>query len=1025
MHIRHYEQLHVQYLETVRQGMQASASGLLPPHQPFPRWNDPSGYAGYVPMHRFFRCFFNSLIERHAAEMDQHMAMQSAETLNHDHSFKVTGILGKVNGVATFGALHTACNDYGECRKMTLTPTKEHDDCMPALAEIPVTLVKYGHAPVKILFTDNVRGDRSALERAFPSLLYSVNPVPSLGLEDLVVPDGWHELHVAFDLEWPVDRETGIYGRVSLVSLAYDKAMYLILISQYVQDNGFLKLPSSLLVVLCSKRVRKIGVQVKADLTHLYKDCGFADSTNEQPFIGALKLGSMAKDQNVTDHMRISLADLTALVLHRNLPKDASIRVSTKWDDPVLSPEQEKYAALDVYAASAIFESFSAIPSCGPVTLSMPVGIQVQLMSRNGGLAVAYGHIARHQPKQLDGVNVSKTRIVITVTAILVPAYLVRADLRPNHQETPILNLATKSPFPLLCYQRDLRTCIRTSETTPQNSTTILPSSPYEPHDSPYLQVDEIEDLEPTTDLDLASDAEKDLHGLSQIESLAELVSRNVTIESNEVRSRVLGDIWHLMDQFKISIHHGLRRPFSRALQDAIFLPDPVDLAAVKEVLKKRNTCFRQMVLTNSDWVWQRIKRLVPPPEILAPRVTEVLQTYGPLKDAVTGQPLFNDASWEKAHLVIENIKLGYYSDSPGHHFYTLQRTDKLGLNIYRCSRGTNNVEGGIHQNIIRRFGSFNASPQLTVNLLRDYTLMHNLEVGTVNRTGKIYLGSYDIWTRNQIVLLVDTTASVVRPSYQECSQATWLNGNDFEPANESFGILPVAAATRAKLGMSQYRDDYAKGCKIKHEYLARHQQTLVAILPIHTVEEKALYCLLIKSVTGQFAGQKQPNWVALAQEWQHHANGTHIFYKLPEQLKSYYKTWNEHQNEHNSVEQNNSAYLELQKLLAAPVGMPEIAPAPRQTVAEQVDGHQASANEEPTDWQISVMLGRNGSRQTLLQLQYSDPALPGPHGQKQPAEEEVVAPVRVKQRAQRTCKSVINLIVQERSRAGPANTNK
>lgn len=140
----------------------------------------------------------------------------------------------------------------------------------------------------------------------------------------------------------------------------------------------------------------------------------------------------------------------------------------------------------------------------------------------------------------------------------------------------------------------------------------------------------------------------------------------------------------------------------------------------------------------------------------------------------------------------------------------------------------------------------------------------------------------------------------------------------------------------------------------------------------------------------------------------QHHPSPVILlisFAKLPEQLKSYYKTWSEHQNEHNSVEQNNSAYLELQKLLAAPVGMPEIAPAPRQTVAEQVDGHQASANEEPTDWQISVMLGRNSSRQTLLQLQYSDPALPGPHGQKRPAEEEAVAPVRVKQRAQRTCK--------------------
>jgi len=140
---------------------------------------------------------------------------------------------------------------------MTLTPTKGHDDCMPALAEIPVTLAKYGHSPVMVVFTDNVRGDKSALEQAFPSLLHDVSPVPSSTFDDLALPDGWHvcrlsttfqvnsrmnclmdelqctadgdgELFVAMDLEWPVDRETGIYGKVSLISLAYDKAIYLI-----------------------------------------------------------------------------------------------------------------------------------------------------------------------------------------------------------------------------------------------------------------------------------------------------------------------------------------------------------------------------------------------------------------------------------------------------------------------------------------------------------------------------------------------------------------------------------------------------------------------------------------------------------------------------------------------------------------------------------------------------------------------------------------------------------------------------
>ncbi|KIK31684.1 hypothetical protein CY34DRAFT_33571, partial [Suillus luteus UH-Slu-Lm8-n1] len=324
---------------------------------------------------------------------------------------------------------------------------------------------------------DNVRGDKSALEQAFPSLLYDVSPVPSSALDDLALPDGWHvcrlgstfqinsrmnclmdelrgvddegELFVAMDLEWPVDRETGIYGKVSLISFAYEKAVYLIppkkQVAQYTQDDGCLKLPSSLLVVLRSKRIRKIGVQVKGDLTRLYNDCGFSNS-DELPFAGALELGPMAKDRNITDRARVSLSDLTGLVLQQHLPKDESVRVSTRWDDPELSSEQETYAALDVYAAWAIYKKFSTIPSIGPVTPSTPAGTQVQLMSRVGGLPVAYGYITRHQPKQFDGVNVTKTRVVVTIISITVPAYLVRAELLSSHQETSLSTLGTQLP---------------------------------------------------------------------------------------------------------------------------------------------------------------------------------------------------------------------------------------------------------------------------------------------------------------------------------------------------------------------------------------------------------------------------------------------------------------------------------------------------------------------------------------------------------------------------------------------------
>lgn len=516
---------------------------------------------------------------------------------------------------------------------------------------------------------------------------------------------------------------------------------------QYGHGGGPLKLPTSLLVLLRSQRVRKVGVHIKADLTRLYKDCGFSNS-EELPFVGALELGQMAKERNVTDNANISLSDLAATVLKRHLSKDLSIRLSTQWDSPSLPEAHQVYAALDTYASWSIFEAFTSIPISSPVTPKTPPGTEVQILSRTGNVPVAHGFVARHQPKQHNGVNVTKTRIVITLTAIKIPGYLIRSELLASRKDTPLSDIAQQLPINLLCCRKDLRTTCNTRESQqPQNTPPSLPVQPYHPIHQPYLEGANISDpvtedhtidehdlisfnYDPEMEQSVGS-AETDPHGLLQAQSLAEI---SVTMDPSEVRARILGDIFHLMHQFKITVHHGLRRPFARALRDAIFLPDPEDKVAVEAVLVKKNISFEQKVLYKSDWVWQRVKRLVPPPEILTPRVMHVLQKFGPLKDAVTGEPLFNSASWEKARNVIENVRMGYFSDPPGVSFYTFQRKDKDGLSVYRCMRGTNNVEGGIHQNIVRRFGSFNASPQLTVNLLRDYVLCHNLRVGQFYR---------------------------------------------------------------------------------------------------------------------------------------------------------------------------------------------------------------------------------------------------------------------------------------------------
>ncbi|KAK2463999.1 hypothetical protein APHAL10511_003943 [Amanita phalloides] len=129
--------------------------------------------------------------------------------------------------------------------------------------------------------------------------------------------------------------------------------------------------------------------------------------------------------------------------------------------------------------------------------------------------------------------------------------------------------------------------------------------------------------------------------------------------------------------------------------------------------------------------------------------------------------------------------------------------------------------------NIIKRFGSYNASPRFAVNLLCDYCLCHNLKVGTFNRTGKPYQGSFDIWVRNRIAKLIDQTRDLFMDP-NEVSGVSWVNGDDYQQSRETFGILPLPHASQITLGMLQYSDEYATGEKIRHANLAKQQQTHV-----------------------------------------------------------------------------------------------------------------------------------------------------------------------------------------------------
>jgi len=203
------------------------------------------------------------------------------------------------------------------------------------------------------------------------------------------------------------------------------------------------------------------------------------------------------------------------------------------------------------------------------------------------------------------------------------------------------------------------------------------------------------------------------VHGLPQSQSLT--------------RSRFKGDIWHLFHQFSIPLSHGLRRPFAQALSAAIFLTDLDDKWAVKEVLKHKGITYKSKLKSHPWWILSRVRRYVPPPEILFGRVAAVMKTYGPLKDATSGEPLFNGKCWDTVKNLLKHIRNGYYSDPPDVPLFYKIRKDRDGLSLYRCCCGTNDVEGGVHQNLIRYFESFNVSPRCAINMILVYCVRHNI----------------------------------------------------------------------------------------------------------------------------------------------------------------------------------------------------------------------------------------------------------------------------------------------------------
>ncbi|KAF6763328.1 hypothetical protein DFP72DRAFT_1164252 [Ephemerocybe angulata] len=803
------------------------------------------------------------------------------------------------------------------------------EDTFPSLRAGVVPTDKYGHLDELEIPQDHV-------------LIHTKDSVQGIDLAmqtimDDLPNDGSGEIVVGFDSEWNVETSANgrrkHAGKTAIIQIAYKNIIYILQISEMLAQGT---LPAQLRAFLANPHIRKVGRLVNADLKRLEKACH-----SRVPFCGGLDLARLAKDRCILSGsiQSVSLADLCAIFLRQRLVKNVPERLSDLWDSDTLSERQRKYAATDAYASLRIFEEIAkfSVPQPFPSSGYPSPATPVLLYAADRSKIIAVGQVSNHSlASSFDGIKIQPSTTAVDIFHIVIPG----AKL-PNHRRKSLQDFG-KPPFTAIVP----RALLRLYQLPPN-----LTSSPYDFSGSLYRGANNMptagadSSAESSTHLkgpetihaanesgpDIPRGEEQgELYSIADIildratgdESDEELAAGledlmgerpadngqgkdnndKVTAEGvgklgeiptewkKEIRSRVLKDPFHLFNQFYISVKHGLRLAFARALRDAIFMLDKKDVEAITAWCELQNPpqSFDQFKAAHPRRVWEHCKRIIPPPEILYPRVRAVFETYGALKDATTGAPLFDDHNWKVAKNVLDLIYNGYLSDPPGTPLYGVKGIDeKMHLPVYRCFRGTNRTEG-VHTFLRRHLPSSGTSIRHAQAVINDYSLCHNLINGTYNRTGKRYKGHFSIWVTNEIQELTIALRDVlIDPSEFKGH----VNGNFYMQTQEVIGVLPVPEKMRTDSAMRGY--DPIVDSRRKQSHLAQLQGVSKAVLPVHTHRERALFSNLMQRHPAFNTGTAELNWKEAIRVWNRIADqDDQVFYKLTEQLRAYLTKW-------------------------------------------------------------------------------------------------------------------------------------
>ncbi|KAJ7676813.1 hypothetical protein DFH06DRAFT_942686, partial [Mycena polygramma] len=844
LHVRSRDLRENDYLNALK----ARESECLLPStlKPFSRFSDKAGYAGFTPSRWYISKVYVEYMSHIKPHQDQAMSAVTFEAGRMDQSYKVVKYLARMDGVKSFGSLWTATNEFEQIRHMVFTPTGHMTHVERPLRGMVKSLHEHGHAPISLLWTDNVRADHQFVERIVPTLRvnvdhettegarrYSPVAVPSLLkirtassielidqscrsiLSDLEqkVPDS--KTFVGFSMQWDWQASKAGHFPAALMQIAISDFVYLFQIYHICRPN---LVPDALKTILFSKQIIKVGhhVQGNLDILTLLWELAAPPAPTSNDQTGWIDLGVLARSKGLIPHASLSFKRITEEVIGHTLEEHEELRCSD-WCKANLSNEQQKYAIRNAWLSLHVFK---AIVEKAPAGARLArVGLPNEKVTlRNGPVTVAHGFFPVQMsmfplPGKKPITLTRSKRALVTITKIVAPSFILHYHERALGEMGP-------PPFDIVVDLHSLVSREIEREETRNDSGSdpnLVPPESHDEDDAGSRSQSDSDSESDTSDEEDDSDAEGESNTLNDkprdpSPDLEQFMDPdldayiamhpegpNGTVNSHHPLvqpaesmapwpTRTFQDIFHEMDRLirKVNKDHSLAKQFSRWLRDAILVPDKIDKARVEAVLKKKKITWDQAVRSKSDWVWQRVRRYAPPPSVMEPILKKLFSSHADLEcTKKKNLKLFDDDCRKAADAILDDVRKGWVSDPPGVALYNRMRTDGAGLDIWHCIRGTSNLEGSVHGPVRKRFGSLGASIEMTVALLSDFCYRKNVESGSLHRDGIVYDGHYDPWIEDDNDILYQ---SLPFDNPRE-THPGYVNVSLFQPTQESFFI--------------------------------------------------------------------------------------------------------------------------------------------------------------------------------------------------------------------------------------------